>query len=251
MKTARSISNFYALGYALAHPSLMRKALRMLARQRYESKSLGESALETKTIGEVFDFSKPFQLQNCCSRGGNVSPFELMVIASAIVNYQPVRLLEIGTFDGNTTLQMALNAPLNAIVHTIDLPDGDSVTQIPIEKNDQKFIRDTTKHHRKFKETSVASKIAQHFGDTTVYDFQHFAKDGPIDFCFVDGGHSYACVKSDTENALRILSPNGIILWHDFNYKSYPGVFDYLCELSKSYPLIHIEGTHLVVLKKS
>jgi len=172
-----------------------------------------------------------------------------MVIASVIAKRRPKRLLEIGTFDGNTTLQMALNSPDDAIIHTIDLPAGEFETSAPVLESDLQFMADEKKQIRKFQGTSIEQKVRQHFGDSTDYDFMKFTKEGPLDFIFVDGGHSYACVKSDTENALNSLSENGCILWHDFT-PHFGGVFQFLQELGKTLPLTHIAGTNLVIYIK-
>ncbi|NGX37435.1 MAG: hypothetical protein K1000chlam2_00591 [Chlamydiae bacterium] len=183
--------------------------------------------------------------ENFLSRNGNLSPYEVMAICALIQERKPQNLLEIGTFDGNTTLQMALNAPEKALVHTIDLPPGNVQTMQPVLKSDLQFIYDEKKQRRKFEETKVAHKVRQHFGDSTAYDFAKFTENGPLDLIFIDGGHSYECVKSDTENALRVVADHGCILWHDFT-PHFGGVFQFLCELSKKLQLVHIEGTNLV-----
>nr|NGX27717.1 hypothetical protein [Chlamydiota bacterium] len=82
------------------------------------------------------------RLENFFSRNGNLSPYEVMAIAAIITEEKPKRLLEIGTFDGNTTLQMALNAPDDAIIHTIDLPTGKMETREPVLESDLQFICD-------------------------------------------------------------------------------------------------------------
>ena len=248
MKTTRPISNFFAIGYAVAHPSTFRKALRAAVRQRYEGEYLKESTIETLPFDEVCDANQIIRFQNCGTRIGNVSSFELMVLATAIASYRPHTLIEIGTFDGNTTLQMALNSPDDATVHTIDLPPGVSDTHVPTETVDERYITDERKLQRKYQGTNVAHKVRQHFGDSVLYDFSLFTGKGPIDFAFIDGGHSYECVKSDTEKTLQALAPRGVIFWHDFNYKTHPGVFCYLCDLSKKLRLVHIADTNLVAL---
>jgi predicted O-methyltransferase YrrM len=185
-------------------------------------------------------------LENFHSRNGNLSPYEVLAIASLVKNRGPKRLLEIGTFDGNTTLQMALNAPDDAKIHTIDLPVDENTAASPILESDLKFILDEKKRVRKFESSSVSHKINQHFGDSTQYDFASFTKEGPLDLIFIDGGHTYECVKSDTQKSLPILSEQGCILWHDFT-PHFGGVFQYLLELSRELPLVHIEGTNLVL----
>lgn len=204
-----------------------------------------DSKIPRKNLSEIVQCPK-IKLENFLSRNGNLSPEELMVIASIVAAYQPKRILEIGTFDGNTTLQMALNAPEEAKIYTLDLPRGEVMTKEPVLDSDLQFISDEKKNQRKFESTEVAHKIEQHFGDSTKLDFSLFSKEGPLDLIFIDGGHSYECVKSDTENALKILSDKGIILWHDFT-PSFGGVYRYLNELFENLSLIHIAGTNLVI----
>ena len=140
---------------------------------------------------------------------------------------------------------MALNATPDAVIHTLDLPPGASETKQPVLTSDIQFIKDVAKNRRKYEHTNVASKIQQHFGDSTNFDFTQFTREGPLDFIFIDGGHSYECVSSDTKNARKVLAGDGVIFWHDF-CPLFGGVYQFLCELSKEIPLRHIEGTNLV-----
>ncbi|NGX38839.1 MAG: hypothetical protein KR126chlam1_00154 [Chlamydiae bacterium] len=211
----------------------------------YYDQVIKKSPLPKKSLDELVDFSQPLRLENFHSRNGNLSAYELMIIATVVAHRAPMRILEIGTFDGNTTLQMALNAPEEAVIHTIDLPENAPKTAQPVLDSDLQYIHDKKKLTRKFTSSSVAGKIIQHMGDSTNFDFSKFTEEGPLDLIFIDGGHSYDCVKSDTENALKILKSGGVIFWHDFT-PIFDGVFRYLCELSKELTLVNIEGTHLV-----
>ncbi len=47
---------------------------------------------------------------------------ELLAINAMVRHIRPVRLLEVGTFEGNMTVNMAANAPADAQVFTLDLP---------------------------------------------------------------------------------------------------------------------------------
>lgn len=40
-----------------------------------------------------------------------------------------------------------------------------------------------------------------------------YAKIGMV---IVDGGHSYQVAKADTQNALRLVQPSGVIIWDDY-----------------------------------
>ena len=72
------------------------------------------------------------------------------------------------------------------------------------------------------------------------FDFSPYY--GKIDFVFIDANHSYAYVRSDTENALRTLSPEGVILWHDYDF-IHPGVFRLINELAREKRIFYVERT--------
>lgn len=229
---------------------LQKKQMRgRFAREFFFQEVQSESPIEKKPLEDLLNGAPSIRLENFISRNGNLTPYEVMVMSCLIASFKPLRILEIGTFDGNTTLQMAVNATEDSFIHTIDLPPGSSETKEPVLDSDIQFIQDKKKNRRKFEGTKWASKIQQHLGDSTSYDFSSFAKEGSLDFIFIDGGHSYPCVKSDTENALKILSQGGVILWHDYT-PLYGGVFTYLLELSKELPLTHIEGTNFVIMQE-
>jgi predicted O-methyltransferase YrrM len=239
-----------AVALGIRYPALTRQFIKDALRCLYCEGNFKMKSLPKIALDELIQGNSEIILKNFNIREGNISAYELLVIASLISLRQPVNLLEIGTFDGNTTLQMAVNAPSRSVVHTIDLPDGETATAVPILQEDVKFVIDEKKKFRRYGGTLEEKNIEQHFGDSTTYDFAKFTTNGPIDFCFIDGGHSYECVKSDTEKALRILSEDAIVLWHDFN-PNCPGVYSYLCQLSETAPIYHIEGTSLAIrLKK-
>jgi hypothetical protein len=66
----------------------------------------------------------------------------------------------------------------------------------------------------------------------------------------MDAGHSYECVRNDSEKALTILDRGSIIVWQDYG-ATWEGVFRYLVELSRKLSLVHIAGTSLVVYRST
>lgn len=201
-------------------------------------------------LNDLIDFNEPISLLNCYGVDGNTNLNELVAISALIRKNKPMNLLEIGTFNGNTTLQMALNAPEGATIHTLDLPIGVEETKNTLERSDLKYIRDNNqREERRYYNTTVAHKIQEHEGDSGTYDFSLFTKKRPLDFAFIDGSHSYESVSSDSENVLRILGDGGIVLWHDFT-RHWPGVCKYLIELDDRIPLVHIAGTRLIMYHK-
>jgi len=186
------------------------------------------------SLNECIDLKAPITLVNCLSEGANISPFELICLMGVVKKRSPKRLLEIGTYNGNTTLQMGNNTSEDTVIHTLDLPE-DQLDFI-LEK-------------RRYIETLVEKKIVEHYGDSKNYDFNHFTKEGLLDFVFIDGDHSYASVKIDTEKTLEALAPGGCILWHDYT-PWIPGVFQYLNELAPMYPIRQIEKTTFAFFEK-
>jgi len=187
---------------------------------------------------ELTDQSVPFTLMNCSTHAGNMPVHESAFLASLIASRKPKHLLELGTCDGNTTLQMALNTSDDAKVHTLDLP-SEALGYIPYDSP-----------RRRYENTPVEEKIMQHIGDSTEIDFSQFSKHGPIDFIFIDANHDYEFVKNDTLKSLKILSENGVILWHDYRI-DVPGVFKWLNEFSNELPLAHIKGTTFAIYVKN
>ena len=69
--------------------------------------------------------------------------------------------------------------------------------------------------------------IRQLFGDSATFDYSA-AIDGPLDLVYIDAAHDYLHKKIDTENALRMLSDRGVIVWHNYADVLNPEVTEYL-----------------------
>jgi len=52
-----------------------------------------------------------------------------------------------------------------------------------------------------------------------------------VDLVYIDRGHTYNVIKSDTENALKIIANHGIIVWDDYGL-AHPDVKLFLDKLS-------------------
>jgi len=179
---------------------------------------------------------------------GHITEFELKVICQIVQKYQPKRIFEIGTFEGRTTLNMALNAP-KAQIFTLDLPAEElSGTKMKIEKAEEAYVKKTRSGER-FLNHPAQKNIEQLFGDSATFDFSPYYNS--IDLMFVDGSHAYEYVISDTNNAMKLVKKGGIILWHD--YTNWTGVRDGLNEFYKDKAefkgLIHIGGTSIVMMQ--
>jgi predicted O-methyltransferase YrrM len=181
---------------------------------------------------------------------GNVNLAELAALNALCRTHNPKTILEIGTFDGRTTLNLALNS--DAQVFTLDLPAA-TEAKLGTIGGDIKYV-DKPAHAigARFAQPPhnalpCAKRITQLYGDSATFDFSPWY--GKVDFVFVDGAHNYDYVMNDTSVAKKLLRPEGgVIVWHD--YGVWKDVTRALNELSKSDPslkLSRIKNTSLVV----
>src|SRR5262245_41486571 len=148
---------------------------------------------------------------------GGVSLLEtfLLIAGSRIV--RTTRAFEFGTFLGATTLNLAMNLPPKGKVFTLDLGESDAsravqdIADAPLTETHL-----ASKSALDFAGTTVARKIGTLTGDSKEFNFSKWHSS--MDLVFVDGGHDVATVKSDTENALRLVRRDkpSCIFWHDY-----------------------------------
>jgi hypothetical protein len=177
------------------------------------------------------------------SRPSGTTFFESYLMACLVKFLRARTIFEFGTFEGRTTLQLALNAPEEATIYTLDLPECSPTTRFDLSCPKEASLRKLPigglfQHHVE------SGKIKQLLGDSATVSFEPFR--GKVDFIFIDGDHGMNYVKSDSENALSMLSPRGLVLWHDYGGR-WPDVARYLQEFAVHHKLHHLAGTSLVV----
>jgi hypothetical protein len=160
-------------------------------------------------------------------------------------------LFEIGTFDGRTTLNLALNSPAQCVIYTLDLPPG-LETRFSLAEGERHMVEKPRpgSRYEKYRETYPAvAKIHQLLGDSAAFDYSPY-KDS-CSLVFVDGSHHYEYVMSDTRAAMHMAKRGGVVVWHD--YGIWEDVTKALEELEEreGYGLRHVRGTSLVYWKKA
>jgi predicted O-methyltransferase YrrM len=177
-------------------------------------------------------------------RVSNMDPFEQYCLAAIARIRQPRTIFEFGTYDGATTVWLAQNAP-EAELFTIDLPwdqrgDWERQTLVGGQGDDGVGSR--------FKGTPYEARITQLLGDSRTFDFGKYF--GLMDLVVVDADHSYESARSDTENALKMLSPNGVVLWDDY---AWPGVIRAVDEAAEHHGLtvVQLTPTELAVYDRA
>jgi len=126
---------------------------------------------------------------------------------------KPVRVLEIGTAEGDFTGFLATVFP-DAIIETIELPSTDN-------RFWSATIGQTTKSRKNFNEKDLKER------DAKLAKFQNivfreenslaltFQMKGEYDLIWVDGDHTYPVVSIDIANALRLLKVGGTLGFDD------------------------------------
>jgi predicted O-methyltransferase YrrM len=185
-------------------------------------------------------------------KNGNVTYPESIAIARIIKTFNPEKIFEIGTFDGRTTLNIAMNSSENSKVFTLDLPQNIMHnTKFRTNPNEHLYIKKERSGLIFHGHSKAERIITQLYGDSATFDYTPYV--GQMDLVFIDGAHTYDYVLSDTKIALKLLKPTGgIIIWHDYNSITYTGVtkaINYLSENENFFKSIKIiKGTSIAFI---
>lgn len=153
---------------------------------------------------------------------GSPSLLETYVLIAVGKIVKPKRIFEIGTFQGQTTRNLSANFP-HAEVFTLDL-DVSRTAGITL---------------------SEGAPVHRLLGHSMSFNFcPYFVS---CELIFVDGGHDYETVKSDSQNALKLRcsGATSAIVWHDYGHPLFPGVTQALNELDL--PILHVGDTQMCV----
>ena len=168
----------------------------------------------------------------------NCSALELYTLAVITRVIAPTRALEIGTFDGRSTLAIALNT--EGVVYTLNLPPTDDRR----ESYDAE-LSNKVRSGARFLAHPAQDRIEQLWGDSRTFDFAPYEG---MQLIFIDGAHDAPTVRQDTATALKLIDRgNGAIVWHDAT--SY-GVGHVLPEcVADGFPIYLIRGTDIGLLR--
>jgi predicted O-methyltransferase YrrM len=170
------------------------------------------------------------------------TPYRDLVPLCSIVKWKsPKKIFEFGTFSGLTSLSMLVNCENDARLWTLDLDPNSRRAAKDLSPWDRSV--DDTRVGGFFRDTPYSERIEQLFGDSLEFDTTPFRK--AMDLIFIDASHELKYVESDTEKALEMLAPGGIVVWHD--YPNADGVRACLNENAKKYPIVQLEGTIIAV----
>jgi SAM-dependent methyltransferase len=205
----------------------------------------GAAPWGSKSLFELFpEFSGGrLVVEHLFGEGIDTPVEELAAMAFVTQAVGPQNIFEIGTFRGRTALNFALNSASDCKIFTMDLSEEERLRMEGFSMADQTIVSKSLTGID-YMNRGVDDKITQLFGNSLTFDFSPYH--GQIDLVFVDGAHHFDAVRSDTQNALKMIRPGGVILWHDWgNYGDYNdvirGVFK---EIDPSH-IAQIESTQL------
>jgi predicted O-methyltransferase YrrM len=158
----------------------------------------------------------------------NISPTELYYLNCIAKLRGAKRIFEFGTYNGATAYQLAKTCPDSEVV-TIEVPAYTA-----------SFIIGSRYHG-----TLQEKQIRQLIGDSQTYDYSEFWE--TVDVVFVDADHRYEGAKADSLTALKLVKPDGVIVWDDYD-RVWPDVVRAINELIQEYPVVSIQGTKFAVL---
>jgi hypothetical protein len=173
--------------------------------------------------------------------GGGTSFAELVVIARVTKALRPRTVFEIGSYDGLTTAVFILNAPPETRVYSLDLPLQSSAEE-PYLHTDRDLVASRTLGS--IPRALGLNAYTQILCDSMQFDPAQFA--GTVDLGFIDGAHDEEHARNDTVKMSKMMSNEGMILWHDYGGKgTFRPLAKYLESLGRQCGVYRIMGTTL------
>lgn len=163
-----------------------------------------------------------------CPLGAWSTPLiDVYILIKAVMGFNSKRVLELGSYRGDTARLIAENTPDDVRICTVDIHP---------------------EHGAAYKDLPLARRIDRKVGAITP---QLFAPGEKYDFIFVDANHDYRSAMNDTAVAFSVLSEQGVIFWHDYHFHSYfhgmAGVPETLRYFATQHPIVSIRGTTLAM----
>jgi predicted O-methyltransferase YrrM len=168
---------------------------------------------------------------------------DMLYVCAIARHVRARRIFEFGTYLGRTTYHLALGSDVER-VWTLDLDPAADHSRLKLGRA-VRTVHERGLQGHFFRDQPCAAKVTQLHGDSRTFDFSPYR--GQADLVFVDGGHTYDLVVNDTQQALAMLRPGGIIVWHDFAPKG-RDVVRFAREFAQTRGLFWVDDTSLLVL---
>jgi predicted O-methyltransferase YrrM len=133
---------------------------------------------------------------------------ELLAFLEIVAERRPRAVVEIGTFAGGTLSLLARCAAADAIVVSVDLPDGEFGGGYPESKG--RLLRSFATSDQEVQLVRADSQRSE-----TRDHVRALLGSRPIELLFVDGDHSAGGVRRDLELYGPLLAEDGLVAFHD------------------------------------
>jgi hypothetical protein len=150
------------------------------------------------------------------------------VLKELLWSKQPIVGAEIGVMQGNMTFHVLSSLPSIRKYYAIDsweyYPElGKSMEKIPegFQSRSGRNQESMDNNYRMFVKNFITSPLLD-FKDKVVLlkmfscEACKHIENGSLDFCFIDGNHSYESVKEDIQNYLPKIKSGGLLAGHDY-----------------------------------
>ena len=142
-----------------------------------------------------------------------MAPNRYYCLAKEIAKLKPNTILEVGTTNGRSSaimLEEAVKHNSTVKYFGFDLFE-DMTEELAVQEH----------HGKKLPSMSIASqKLARYnvafIKGNTKETLAEFSHEEPIDFVFIDGGHSVETIQSDWDNVKRLISDSSVVIFDDY-----------------------------------
>ena len=188
--------------------------------------------IPVRKLEELFpkmDCTRSLELLFPFPRDLGVLPQELIVLTKVVDHLKAKRVIEFGTAEGRTAVNIALHLPPDGEIITLDFPPVPGQNEIGFFYWDQ----------------PVKSRIKQIFTGVETWDYRPYRASAEVVFC--DACDRMPGLAAEAYQAFSVVKPGGVIFRHD--YSSAIGPTRFWDWLARELPVFQIEGTFMLCLR--
>ena len=195
------VRSLHRLATALREANAERNAKRQAKRLRQTLEALpadlDADGVVDRLFSEEYALIQPWQY-----------PEEFRSLARLVAERRPRTLLEIGTADGGTLFAHARLAAADALVLSVDLPEGPFGGGYPAWRTPlyEAFARPGQR---------LALLRADSHAEATAERLEALLGGRRVDYAFIDGDHTYDGVRRDFELCRRFAAADAVVAFHD------------------------------------